>query len=259
MQHLAHELLAQLVAEQPLAGVFLQGQSPYTQLYLTHIDEQGRARRLCCWRISRRPTARPIFRSLSTRRRAASPGSSSNSWTTSHMRGRLMSWKTAAMWMRAIKEYQRALSINPKNVHAHQRLGYLLYNAKRNLEEGLAHTTEALRLNPNDACAHFDLGMALRGQGESEKAVQHLAKALELMPEGFDRRYNPVDMHNLLGEALVANGERRTGTTILTKAVSLNPKSARAHYLLALALAAQGLIQEPAEPLFNREIVAARH
>ena len=54
-------------------------------------------------------------------------------------------------------------------------------------------------------------------------------------------------MHNLLGEALVANGEAGRATTILTKAVSLNPKNARAHYLLALALAAQGLIQEPAK------------
>ena len=91
----------------------------------------------------------------------------------------------------AIKEYQEALSINPKNAHAHQRLGYLLYNVEAKPEEGLAHTTEALRLNPNDACAHCDLGMALRGQGESEKAVQHLAKALELMPEGFDRTVQP--------------------------------------------------------------------
>ena len=40
-QHSADELLAQLLAQRPLAGVLLQGRSPYTQMYLTHIDEEG--------------------------------------------------------------------------------------------------------------------------------------------------------------------------------------------------------------------------
>ncbi len=132
-------------------------------------------------------------------------------------------------------------------MHAHQRLGFILFNIKQNLSEGLAHTTEALRLDPNDACAQFDLGMALRRQGQTEQAVQHLTKAMALMPEGFDRRYNPSDMNCALGDALMANGDAAQAATVLTKAVSLNPKSARAHYLLALALAAQGLIREPAE------------
>lgn len=74
-----------------------------------------------------------------------------------------------------------------------------------------------------------------------------MAKALALMPEGFDHRYNPCDMNCALGDALMANGDASQAATVLTKAASLNPKSARAHYLLALALAAQGLIQEPAE------------
>ncbi len=224
-----------------------KAESPYTGLYLTHIDEQGESSppvRLARFTAPDRAANIPEFVNTP-------PGSIARIEQQflddlSHARA-AYALENSGDVDAAIKEYKRALSINPKNAHAHQRLGYLLYNAKRNLEEGLAHTTEALRLNPNDACAHCDLGMALRGQGESEKAVQHLAKALELMPEGFDRRYNPVDMHNLLGEALVANGEAGRATTILTKAVSLNPKNARAHYLLALALAAQGLIQEPAK------------
>jgi tetratricopeptide (TPR) repeat protein len=147
----------------------------------------------------------------------------------------------------AVKEYQQALSMNPKNVHAHQRLGFLLANLKGNPREGLAHTMEALRLDPNDACAHFDLGLALRQQGRPAEAVQHLAKAVALMPEGFDRRYNPLDMQCALGDALVAKGDAKEAASVLARAVSLNPKSARAHYLLALALAGQGLVQEPAE------------
>jgi tetratricopeptide (TPR) repeat protein len=224
-----------------------KAEPPYTKLYLTHIDEQGES------------TPPVLLAHFTAPDRAANipefvntpPGSIARIQQQflddlSHARAAYVLENSGDVDA-AIKEYQQALRINPKNVHAHQRLGFLLYNAKRNLEEGLAQTTEALRLNPNDGCAHFDLGMALRYQGELGKAVLHLAKALELMPDGFDRRYNPVDMHIALSEALVANGEPGRAATILTRAVSLNPQSARAHYLLALALAAQGLIEEPAK------------
>ena len=222
-------------------------QTPYTQLFLTHIDEQGQS------------TPPVLLAHFTGPDRAANipefvntaPGGIARIQEQflddlSHARAAYVLENSGDI-EGAIQEYRRALGINPKNVHAHQRLGYILFNLKQEQKEGLAHTTEALRLDPNDACAHFDLGMALRRQGQSEQAVQQMAKALALMPEGFDRRYNPCDMNCALGDALMANGDASQAATVLTKAVSLNPKSARAHYLLALALAAQGLIQEPAE------------
>jgi tetratricopeptide (TPR) repeat protein len=147
----------------------------------------------------------------------------------------------------AIREYQKALTINPKNVHAHQRLGFIYSNLKHDPRQGLPHTREALRLDPNDACALFDLGMACRRQGEGPAAVRYLTKALELMPEGFDRRYNPCDMRCVLGDALIANGQAAQAAEVLAQAVSLSPRSAHAHYLLAMALAAQGQVDAPAQ------------
>jgi tetratricopeptide (TPR) repeat protein len=222
-------------------------QSPYTQLFLTHIDEQGES------------TPAVLLADFTAPDRAANipefvnspPGSIARIQQEflddlSHARAAYVR-ENNDDFDGAIAEYQRALSLNSKNVHAHQRLGFLLSNLKGNPREGFAHTLEALRLDPNDACAQFDLGMALREQGRPQEAVEHLAKAVALMPEGFDRRYNPVDMECALGDALVATGDAREAATVLAKAVSLNPKSARAHYLLALALAGQGLIQEPAD------------
>ena len=220
---------------------------PYTKLYLTHIDEQGES------------TPAVLLAHFTAPDRAANipefvntpPGSIARIQQQflddlSHARAAYV-LETSGDENAAIKEYQEALRMNPRNEHAHQRLGFLLYSAKGNLKDGLAHTTEALRLNPNDGCAHFDLGIALGHQGEVEKAVQHLSKALELMPDGFDRRYNPVDMQIALGEALVLDREPGRAATMLSKAVALDPKSARAHYLLALALAAQGLTEEPVQ------------
>jgi len=221
-------------------------ESPYTKLCLTHIDEQGEstpAVLLAHFTAPDRAANIPEFVNTA-------PGSIARIEQRflddlSHARAAYVLENNGDADA-AIKEYERALSINPRNVHAHQRLGYLLFTAKGNQKEGLAHTTEALRLNPNDGCAHFDLGMALGRQGDAGRAVLHLAKALELLPDGFDRRYNPVDMRIALGEALVLNGEPERAATTLSRAVSLNPQSAQAHYILALALAAQGLVDEPA-------------
>lgn len=214
--------------------------SSYTQLYLTHIDEQGES-------------APPVLleRFTATNRAAnipefvnAAPGSIARIQPQfvddlSHARAAYLLENSGDL-EGALARYQLALDFNPRNVHAHQRLGYLLYNFKQQSKEGLAHTLEALRLDSNDACARFDLGMVLRGQGQFPKAIEQMEKAIALMPQGFDRRYNPVAMRCALGEALVANSQPARAVDTLTQAVSLNAKNAQAHYLLALALAAQG-------------------
>jgi len=222
-------------------------QSPYTQLCLTHIDEQGESSppvRLERFTAPDRAANIPEFVNTA-------PGSLARIEPQflddlSHARAAYV-LENSDDFEGAIQEYQQALSMNAKNVHAHQRLGFLLYHIKRNEREGLAHTTEALRLDPADACAQFDLGLALRQQGRPQEAAQHLAKAVALLPEGFDRRYNPLDMRCALGDALVASGDAKAAAALLTQVVAQHPKSARAHYLLALALAGQGLLAEPEE------------
>jgi len=221
--------------------------SPYTQLYLTHIDEQGESAPpvlLAHFTATNRAANIPEFVN-------AAPGAIARIQAKfvddlSHARAAYQ-LEFSGDIEGALKRYQQALDLNPRNVHAHQRLGYLLYNVKQQPKEGLAHTLEALRLDANDGCARFDLGMALRAQGQLAKAVEQMEKAVALMPEGFDRRYNPVDLRCALGEALVANGDPVRAATVLNQAVSFNPKSASAHYLLALALAAQGATEEPAQ------------
>jgi tetratricopeptide (TPR) repeat protein len=140
----------------------------------------------------------------------------------------------------AIAKYEQALAVNPRNAHAHQRLGVLLYHAKRQFQEGLTHTREALRLDPNDGCAHYDMGMALRYQGDVGSAVTHLAEAVRLLPGGFDRRYNPVDMRRSLGDTLLEDGQPEQAIQVLSRALSLDTNNAATHYSLALALAGQG-------------------
>ena len=214
--------------------------SPYTQLFLTHIDEQGESTPpvvLSNFTSADRAANIPEF--VNTRPGAIAKIREQFLDDYSHARAAYVLENMGDI-DRAIGEYEQALKVDPANAHAHQRLGYLLYQVKQQFKEGLAHTGEALRLNPNDGCAQYDLGLALKHQGQLEAAIPHFTSAVRLLPSGFDRRYNPADMRCELADALLLTTRAPEAAQVLEQLLALNPEQPRAHYLLALASAAQG-------------------
>lgn len=219
--------------------------SPYTQLFLTHIDEDGQSSPpvvLARFTAPDRAANIPEFVNAPHGAIARIQEKFLNDY--SHARSGYFAEKSGDV-EKAIAEYQSALKINPGNVHAHQRLGFLLYHVKHDPKAGLEHTTEALRLNPNDGCAQFDLGVALMHQGEVDLAIPHLKEAVRLLPDGFDQRYSPPEMNCALGDALSKKGRAVEAAEALRKTLASSPRHGRAHYLMALSLAAQGQL-EPA-------------
>ena len=137
----------------------------------------------------------------------------------------------------AIAEYNTALGLNPDSVEAHQKLGFLLYNVKNSPQEGMAHLLRAIEIDPYNPRAHYDLGMALLFQQKIDEAAKHLAVALQQMPNGLDDQYTPVRLHFHLGEALLLAGRCEEARAHLARAVELDPRHAEAYYRLAQALA----------------------
>ena len=218
--------------------------SAYTQLLLTHIDEEGRS------------TPPVLLSHLTAPDRAANIPEFVNNKPTaikkiheqflddhSFVRAGNEFFK-AGEADNAIEEYRNALELNPNNADAYLRIGFLLYNVKEMYEEGMANMTKAMRLNPSDPRIHHDLGMALLHQGEYDQAIRHLSVALQYMPHGLDKQYDAANMHYNLGTALFHTGKFRESASHLSEAVRLDPKSARSHYMLAMALAVQGKIDE---------------
>ena len=219
--------------------------SPYTQLFLTHIDEQGESSppvQLANFTAPDRAANIPEFVNAPADAIARITQEFLNDY--SHVRAAFFA-ELSGDTDHAVVEYQRALELNPGNIHAHQRLGYLLYNLKQQPEQGLAHTREALRLAPWDGFAHYDLGMALRNEGKLDAAADHLAAALRYTPDSVEVLYNAAEMHCSLGEVLLAQARLPDAAAVLNKAVALDAKNPRAHYFLALAQAAQGMLEEP--------------
>ncbi len=77
--------------------------------------------------------------------------------------------------------YRAALKVNPDDAVAHYNLGTTLATQGR-LDEAVAQLRAAIRLKPDDAEAHGNLGNALTAQGNLEEAApkdQHLYMAHE--------------------------------------------------------------------------------
>jgi tetratricopeptide (TPR) repeat protein len=221
--------------------------SPYTQLYITHIDEKGQS------------TPAVLLANLTTADRAANIPEFVNTSPTaikkiheqflndySFVRAGNESFRHGEP-DNAIQEYRNALQLNPNNFEAHLKLGFLFYNVKGMYNEGMAHLLKAAELNPDDPRVHHDLGMALLHQQKIEQAIRHLSEALRRMPQGFDEQYNPLNMRLSLGRAFLYAGNSKEAAVHLAEAVRLDPNNAEGHYSLAIALVDQGAIDQTIE------------
>jgi tetratricopeptide (TPR) repeat protein len=211
--------------------------SDYTQLYLTHIDEEGNsspAVLLAHLTASDRAANIPEFVNVDVRaiKRIREHFLDDYSYVRAGNE-----FFRAGDTDNAIDEYRKALELNPNNAAAHRTMGFLLYNAKGLHEEGMAHYQKALQLDPNDPRIRHDLGMAYMHQGRLDQAIAHLSQALRGMPNGLSMQYNAVDMHYNLGRALLLKGELRDAELHLSEAVRLDPNKTEAHYDLAIVLA----------------------
>jgi protein O-mannosyl-transferase len=136
----------------------------------------------------------------------------------------------------AIVQYQKALKIDPDNVEAHNNLGNTLFR-KGQLGEAIAQYQMAVKINPENAEAQGNLGAALFQNGQFDEAMAQYQKALEINP-------NYAEAHNNLGNALLQNGQLDRAIEEFQKAIEINPKFAQAHGNLGLAFFRLGQLED---------------
>ncbi len=225
--------------------------SAYTQLFLTHIDEQGHSTpAVLLSQFTSPDRAANIPEFINTRPYAIRKINEKFLNDYSFVRAGNEFFK-AGDKDNAIGEYQKALELNPNNAEAHLKLGFLFYNVEQMHKEGMEHYDKAFKLNPNDPRILHDLGMVLMHQKKLDEAIKYLSEALQLMPNGLNMQYSAVNMHYNLGRALLYQGNSKEATVHLSEAVSLAPNHAEAHYWLALALADQGKFDETLEHYYK--------
>ncbi len=131
----------------------------------------------------------------------------------------------------AIREFQKALELDPESAHA---LGNLaaVYAEKRMWREALAAHLRAVELDPEAAVGHHDLAAFVATHG-LEMAVDEYREAAARDPE------HP-DVHLNLGLALADLGQTDEALRELQAAVRIEPKDAFARHELAALLMDEG-------------------
>lgn len=215
--------------------------SPYTQLCLTHIDEQGRS------------TPPVVLSRLVSPDRAANIPEFVNAGPTAIRSIReafiddLSYVRAGDAFQRAgdvdgaMREYRRALAFNAENAVAHNNLGGLLATQGL-IQAAETHLLRAIGLEPQNASAHYNLGMLEFRRGQLEPAVTRLSAAVRIDPD-------LAAAHSTLGSLLCARGQLEEGELHLGEAIRLNPDDGAAHCGLGEALARRGRIAEAVQHL----------
>jgi protein O-mannosyl-transferase len=124
----------------------------------------------------------------------------------------------------------------PTRAMAYDSLGNVRI-AQRRYNEAIAQFSEALRLNPNYADAHNDLGVALQQEGDREHAMEHFRIAIRLQPDHGRAHYNLSVLLDDLGNSDEALLELQTARRLM-------PERAEIPYKLGLLLSNRGRYAE---------------
>lgn len=221
--------------------------SDYTQLFLTHFDEQGRTTPpilLDRFTTSNRAANIPEFVNLAPEAITCIHESFLDDYSFVRVGDQFYRAGDADG---AITNYYKALELNPNSVRAHVKLGFLLYHVKNQIRQGKDHSQRALELDPGNVFAHYDLGYALLLEGQAGRAIEHLSKAVELAPKGVNMQYNALRMHSTLARAYFIEGQYAKAIPSLEILLVLAPDNLKNRYDLAIALISTGKIDQALE------------
>lgn len=210
-----------------------KGRSPYTQMFLTHIDEQGNDSPPILIEnatAANRAVNIPEFVNIAPDGLARIDMPAVEFYRRFNRAWDLM--VKEKRYEAAIGGWKRALEISPGDAKANVNLGAALAKVGR-LDEAVACWRKALESGGRQAEVHRNLGSTLLAQGKIDEAIMHLQKALEISPADVRAR---VD----LGTALVRMGKFEEAIPHLRRAGELDPRNAIAHNDLGVALLRTG-------------------
>ncbi|MBL4889505.1 MAG: tetratricopeptide repeat protein [Candidatus Lindowbacteria bacterium] len=155
-------------------------------------------------------------------------------------------------WKDGYSIFKHTLEVNPDNVIAHNNFANMLFD-RQQFDDALDHYSEALRLLPNNANGHHNMGTTLVKLGRVEEgnfhhAEYHFLNAIAQLRLGKSNpavehlknavRFNPdhTAAHFELGKLFGQLGKANKAIEQFDAAIKTNPDLPKAHYNLGIAL-----------------------
>ncbi len=192
-----------------------KARSPYTQMYLTHIDKDGNdspAIIVDNTTASNRAVNLPEFVNI--------PGDGIDEIKTPAVEGyglmnNAMDLEKQGKYAEALEVWKKAVVLEPDDAEIQSDIAANLF-LSGHVDEAVEHIRESVRLNPRVAQSHYYLGAFLLEQGHPDQSVPELQEALRLNP-----RYPSGEA--TLGEAYMMMGSDAEALEHLQRAIAQNP------------------------------------
>jgi Flp pilus assembly protein TadD len=209
--------------------------TPYTQLFLTHIDEDGNSTPpVVLERFTGSDRAANIPEFVPVPATAIAKIDEQFLDAYSFLRAGMANERTGN-YPGAVRLYRRGLEVAPDNVELLNAIGFSLFQQGKS-QEAVVELEKALAVDPKHWKAHNNMALASIDLGEFELAEAHYRESLAIEPQ-------PA-IYNDLGFVLERMGLSEDATAAYRKALELDPGSAAAQYNLGSALARSGEFRE---------------
>lgn len=131
-----------------------------------------------------------------------------------------------------VVELTALLRLDPNCAEAHAELGSALAELNR-VEEAIEHLRRATQLDPKSGLTHYNLGTLLASQGRFDQAITQYRSALAA-------GYEDADLHNNLGFALLQSSQPNSARDHFERALQLDPGHAGVRFNLENTLVVRG-------------------
>ncbi|MFI5398454.1 MAG: tetratricopeptide repeat protein, partial [Candidatus Binatia bacterium] len=211
--------------------------TPYTQLFLTHIDENGNdSPPVLLERFTSPDRAANIPEFVRLPGDAIADIREQFLDPYSFLRAGMANERTGDH-KGAARLYRRGLEIAPDDAELRNALGWTLFQDGRPAE-AVAEYKRALAANPNHVKSHNNLALALVELGQLDEAAGHFKTSLEFEPK--------AEIYSDLGFVMAQLGKPEAARADYQKALELDPNCASAHFNLAVAFVQAGKFGEAA-------------
>jgi len=198
--------------------------TPYTQLFLAHIDEKGHASPpVLLWQFTAPDMAANIPEFVNTSADAIRVIHSDFVEDLYHVR-KADKYALSGQYDLAAEEFEKAVAINPQRATAHRLWGVMLL-AQSKFAEAEQRVRKAIELQPDDRRAYWNLAKIMALTGRHGEAAETYRKAIQLDPYFASAR---LDFASLLLQL----GEVDRALEQLEEAVQIEPDSPRPYLLL---------------------------
>jgi tetratricopeptide (TPR) repeat protein len=257
--------------------------TPYTQMFLTHIDERGNDSPAVL--IENSTAANRAVNIPEFVNRPYDDFESIYVAAVEHYRhyDRGQELAREGRVLEAIAEYEKALKKNAKESRVLVQLSQALISVGQT-DRALEYTRAALKINPFNFEMHTNMGFLLAGKGETDLALDHLGAATRINPVHPMPWYNRATLHLQLGNhseafddyseairlvprfpdalngrgmALRATGDLAGATADFDESIRINPEDATPWYFKAVVRRETGDLSGAVEDLGRALEVAA--